>query len=635
MNDNLMTTLLPSPCLSLASLFRRFIASVVSVLCLMSLLVTFAFAQVPSAFDDPFTNEPQFLDVDQAFAFDFSQKDNVLTLNFDIADGYYLYLKQFKFVAKQAEIGEPVYPSGVMIEDEFFGESEVFYNGVSITLPIESALSDGVVKIRYQGCADAGLCYPPTVKVVYLNEVGSNSAVNADATAESNGASTSSSSQSEQFDLAQRLIDKDNLALTLALFFALGVGLAFTPCVFPMYPIVSGIVIGQGKPKTASHSFWLTFVYVQGMAITYSLLGLVVAVAGAQFQAALQHPVVLGVFIVLFVALAVALFGGFEIQLPAKYQEKLTHMSNNQTPGSFAGVFVMGVLSGLIASPCTTAPLTGILLFIAQTGDMTLGFISLYLLSIGMGVPLILFGMTGGKLLPKAGNWMNVVKVTFGFMMLAVAIVFIERLYNSPATGFLWALLGFGLFGYYWVLNRASKNSLMKLVRAVLVAIGIMGSAGLTYQAGLNTDLWGEHADGVNVGHPEFVVARDLADLRNKIAAANAEGKTVMVDLYADWCVACKEFEKYTFPDEKVVSALSNTVWMQMDLTDNTPERQEIFDTFTVLGLPTILFFDENGDELTKARVTGFMKADAFAGHVNEWLNNGSNTNDGQSGRLD
>ena len=616
-----------------ASLFRRFSAYVLSAFCLMTLLSTFALAQVPNAFDDPFVDEPQFLDVDQAFAFDFNQKGDVLTVSFDIADGYYLYLKQFKFVAKQAEIGEPDYPNGVMIQDEFFGESEVFYNGVSITLPIESALSDGVVKIRYQGCADAGLCYPPTVKVVYLNEVGSSAVADTDTTSESNDAAASS--QSEQFDLAQRLIDKDNLALTLALFFALGVGLAFTPCVFPMYPIVSGIVIGQGKPKTASHSFWLTFVYVQGMAITYSLLGLVVAVAGAQFQAALQHPVVLGVFIVLFVALAVALFGGFEIQLPAKYQEKLTHMSNNQTPGSFAGVFVMGVLSGLIASPCTTAPLTGILLFIAQTGDMTLGFISLYLLSIGMGVPLILFGMTGGKLLPKAGNWMNVVKVTFGFMMLAVAIVFIERLYNSPATGFLWGLLGFGLFGYYWVLNRASKNSLMKLVRAVVVAIGIMGSAGLTYQAGLNTGLWGEHADGVHAGHPDFVVARDLADLRNKIAAANTKGKTVMVDLYADWCVACKEFEKYTFPDEKVVSALSNTVWMQMDLTDNTPERQEIFDTFTVLGLPTILFFDENGDELTKARVTGFMKADAFAGHVNEWLNNGSNTNDGQSGRLD
>ena len=626
MKFELMTTFLMSTNLPVAPLYRRFTAYVISVLCLISMLSAVSYAQVPSAFDDPFADEPQFLDVEQAFAFDFNQKENTLKLTFDIADGYYLYRKQFKFVAKEAEIGEPAFPSGVMIEDEFFGESEVFYDGVSITLPIESAGSDGVVKIRYQGCADAGLCYPPTVKVVYLNEVGSSAPANTDAASGSNSATTFS--QSEQFDLAQQLIDNDNLALTLALFFALGIGLAFTPCVFPMYPIVSGIVIGQGKPKTVSHAFWLTFVYVQGMAITYSLLGLVVAVAGAQFQAALQHPVVLGVFIILFIALAIALFGGFEIQLPAKYQEKLTHMSNNQTPGSFAGVFVMGVLSGLIASPCTTAPLTGILLFVAQTGDMTLGFISLYLLSIGMGVPLILFGMTGGKLLPKAGDWMNVVKVTFGFMMLAVAIVFIERLYNSPATGFLWALLGFGLFGYYWVLNRASKNSLTKLVRAVLVAVGIMGSAGLTYQAGLNTGLWGESTDGNHVGHPDFVIARDLADLRNKIDAANANGKTVMVDLYADWCVACKEFEKYTFPDQKVVTALSNTVWMQMDLTDNTPERQEIFDTFNVLGLPTILFFDKNGDEIEKARVTGFMKANAFAGHVDEWLNNQSKAND-------
>ena len=542
MSCNFMTTLTQFSSKS-APLWRRFIALIVSVLCLSQLLSAPAFAQMPSAFDDPLVDEPQFLDVDQAFVFDFNQQSDTLTLTFDIADGYYLYLKQFKFVSKQAEIGDPTFPRGVMIEDEFFGESEVFYDRVSITLPISYANSDGVVKVRYQGCADAGLCYPPTIKVVYLNEVGSNAATTQPAGDENNAAS---SLQSEQFNLAQKLIDKDNLPLTLALFFALGVGLAFTPCVFPMYPIVSGIVIGQGKPKTASHSFWLTFIYVQGMAITYSLLGLVVAVAGAQFQAALQHPAILGVFIVLFVALAIALFGGFDIQLPAKYQEKLTHMSNSQTPGSFAGVFVMGVLSGLIASPCTTAPLTGILLFIAQTGDMTLGFISLYLLSIGMGVPLILFGMTGGKLLPKAGNWMNVVKVTFGFMMLAVAIVFIERLYTSPYTAFLWALLGFGLFGYYWVINRASPNSLIKLARAVIVAMGIMGSAGLTYQAGINTGLWGEHAEIVHSSHPEFVVARDLTDLRHKIAAANGEGKTVMVDLYADWCVACKEFEKYT-----------------------------------------------------------------------------------------
>ena len=564
-------------------------------------------AQFPNSLDNAFSQEPEFLDVEQAFAFDFKQKDSTLTLTFAIADGYYLYKKQFKYVAKDAAIGEAIYPKGVIIEDEFYGKSEVFYNSVSITLPLEEASSDGVVKVRYQGCADAGLCYPPTIKVVYLNEIVSDGQV-----AAQNGVLAP---ESEQFSLANKLINKENLPLTLLLFFILGIGLAFTPCVFPMYPIVSGIVIGQGNTKSLSHSFWLTFVYVQGMAITYSLLGLVVAVAGAQFQAALQHPVVLGVFIALFATLAVALFGGFEIQLPAKWQEKLTSASNSQTPGSFVGVFIMGVLSGLIASPCTTAPLTGILLFIAQTGDMTLGFISLYLLSIGMGIPLILFGVTGGKLLPKAGNWMNVVKVTFGFMMLAVAIVFVERLWNSLYSDFLWSALGFGLFGYYWKLNRATPNSKMKLLRAMLVAAGVMGSAGITYQTGENVGLWGE-----KVTHPEFIKARDLTDLQQKIAKANDNGQTVMVDLYADWCTACKEFEKYTFPDQNVVNALSNTVWMQMDLTDNTPERQEVFDRFEVLGLPTILFFDKKGEELRQSRVTGFMKADDFATHVNNAL---------------
>jgi len=564
-------------------------------------------AQVPGALDDVFSSQPEFLDVEQAFGFDFVQKDQLLSATFTIADGYYLYKKQFKYVAKEAEIGSARYPQGVMIEDEFFGESEVFYNTVTIDIPITEANKDSVIKIRYQGCADEGLCYPPTVKVVYLSEVLSG---------ETSQNSTTLPIKSEQYSLAERLIQKDNLPITLLLFFALGIGLAFTPCVFPMYPIVSGIVIGQGKPKTLSHSFWLTFSYVQGMAITYSLLGLVVAVAGAQFQAALQHPVVLGVFIALFIALAIALFGGFEIQLPAKWQERLTHASNNQTPGSFAGVFVMGVLSGLIASPCTTAPLTGILLFIAQTGDMTLGFISLYLLSLGMGIPLIIFGITGGKLLPKAGNWMNVIKVTFGFMMLAVAIVFIERLWNNAYSDFLWATLGFGLFGYYWRINRSTPNSWIKLIRAVLVAMGVMASSSVAFHAGQNVGLWGELQ-----GHPEFIKARNLSDLKDKIARANNEGKTVMLDLYADWCVACKEFEKYTFPNPEVVEALSNTVWVQMDLTDNTPERQEIFDTFNVLGLPTILFFNIDGDELTNARVTGFMNADTFLSHVNSTVN--------------
>ena len=577
-------------------------------------------------FDDVFSNQEEFLKVDQAFVFDFNQADDTLSLSFTIADGYYLYKKQFKLVAKQAAIGEPHYPKGVIIEDEYFGESEVFYDEVTITVPITQATNDGIVKIRYQGCADAGLCYAPNIKTVYLNALASN----ANASVLSNSAdpmstdeqslsqTNPSSSQASQYSLADKLINKENLALTLVLFFALGIGLAFTPCVFPMYPIVSGIVIGQGKQAKASNAFWLTFTYVQGMAITYSILGLIVASAGMQFQAALQHPLILGIFIGIFVLLALAMFGRYELQLPAKWQTRLTNLSNNQTPGSMAGVFAMGALSGLIASPCTTAPLTGILLFIAQSGDLTLGFVSLYVLSIGMGVPLIIFGVTGSKLLPKAGQWMNVVKVSFGFMMLSVAIVFVERLWpkawSSEYINLLWAALGLGAFGYYFVVNEASQKGILKYVRTLVIAAGLFASALLAYNTLTSSeDTATQHSQ---LAHPTFIVVENLDDLRQQIATANSQGKTVMVDLYADWCVACKEFEIYTFPDPNVINALNNTVWMQIDLTDTSANNTAFQEEFSILGLPTILFFDESGNELTQSRVTGFMKAPAFAEHV-------------------
>ena len=379
------------------------------------LFTTVASAQLSdNNMDDLFSDEPSFLPVEEAFVFDFSQKDS-LVIRFDIADGYYLYKKQFKVSTKNATLGEPVFPPAEQIEDEFFGISDVFYNTVSFSYPITETVQDGVVKLRYQGCASAGLCYPPTTKVIYLNEIQGASVTGELSGGEKQASQTSEQTVSEQYDLANLLQSDENLPLTLLLFLALGIGLAFTPCVFPMYPIVSGIVIGQGKDIKMSRAFTLALVYVQGMAIMYSLLGLVVASAGVQFQASLQSPYILGTFIVVFVALAAAMFGAYEIQLPSKWQEKVSGMSNAQQRGSLVGVFVMGILSGLIASPCTTAPLTGVLIFIAQSGDMTLGFLALYALSLGMGIPLIIFAMTGGKLLPKAGNWMNIIKTTFGF----------------------------------------------------------------------------------------------------------------------------------------------------------------------------------------------------------------------------
>ncbi len=568
-------------------------------------------AQSNESFADLFSDEPQFLPVEQAFQFDFSQADNNLTLSFTIADGYYLYKKQFKTVVKNAEIGEPSYPESVKIEDEFFDEpQDVFYQKVDIDFPIVWSKQDGVVKLQFQGCAEAGLCYPPTTQVVYLNEVV--------------GASSESETEpttvvSEQFELADLLSGDKSLLIKLVAFLVLGIGLAFTPCVFPMYPILSSIVIGQGKSIGTSRAFSLSFIYVQGMAITYSLLGLVIAIAGAKFTAYLQDPIILSIFIVIFVLLAFVMFGAYELQLPSKWQEKLNNVSNKQKGGSYFGVFLMGAISGLVASPCTTAPLTGILLYIAEQGDLVLGFFALYALSLGMGIPLIAFAVTGGKLLPKAGNWMNIVKVTFGFMMLIVALTFVERMVVHVWTEFAWAALGLALFTYFYVMNQNSAVTLWKGIRTFVIFIGLFGSAfyGLHHYNSLNGTVQNGAANHSAAGHPEFMVVKDLDDFQAKLAAANADGKTVMVDLYADWCVACKEFEKYTFPDPAVVEALDETVWMQIDLTDNTPINLEFQDHFGVLGLPTIMFFDTQGQELSSARVTGFMRAEPFAEHVN------------------
>lgn len=712
------------------------------------LLLSFCFftsvsmAQISDPIGDLFADEPEFLQVDEAFQFDFDQQGDQVTLSWRIADGYYLYKKQFKTVVKKAELGMPIFPVAEQVEDEFFGLSDVFRGQVDITYPIVSSVQNGIVKIRYQGCADAGLCYPPTIKEVYLNKVQTgylssdeafvfdfnhtstglnlnwkiaegyylhqdglnvtSSNIKLDVPTfpiaeevddsyfgiskvfrnnlslqylvnefsvskqidivfqgcnnnglcyqpivktldlqplsenpESNGDAaaltvsvpleaklSANVAISEQFELASLLSSEQSLLITLLLFLGLGIGLAFTPCVFPMYPILSGIVIGQGKTISTSRAFTLSFVYVQGMAITYSLLGLIVASAGVQFQAALQHPAILIGLIVVFVLLAIVMFGAYELQLPSSWQEKLNAMSNKQTSGSYFGVLAMGAISGLVASPCTTAPLTGILLFIAQSGDLVLGFSALYVLSLGMGIPLILFGITGGKLLPKAGNWMNVVKVTFGFMMLAVAIMFVERLVINVATDIAWSLLGLATFTYFYVMNQNSQTTFYKGLRALLIFIGLFVSTGYGYQT-ISAISTASHTDPqVQSGshalvHPEFLKVSSIEDFNQALAKANAKGQTVMLDLYADWCVACKEFEKYTFPDSKVVAALNNSVLMQMDFTDNTDSNFAFQEHYSVLGLPTILFFDTQGQEISKARVTGFMRAEPFAQHIN------------------
>ncbi|MEM7388425.1 MAG: protein-disulfide reductase DsbD, partial [Pseudomonadota bacterium] len=366
--------------------------------------------------------EQTFLPVDQAFVFDFDQQGKTLFIGWDIAPDYYLYKKKVEIIAKGADIEIPDLGKGVIIEDEFFGKTEVFFDSLSVVSKLSNVTEGAVVKVRFQGCAEAGLCYPPEVRTIPLSVIaGEQVSQAADAgnalaaltqAADTNEASSAPSQEVSKPAGEQSYTDKlasQGLLTNLVIFFLVGVGLAFTPCVFPMFPILSSLIAGQQNLSTKK-AFSLSFVYVQGMAVTYAALGLVVASLGGQVQGYLQHPTVLISFSILFVLLAMSMFGWYEIKLPSGMMNKLTQVSNQQKGGNYVGVFMMGVLSGLIASPCTTAPLSAALLYVAQSGDYLVGGLTLYVLSLGMGLPLLLLGTSGGKLLPKAGGWMEQVK---------------------------------------------------------------------------------------------------------------------------------------------------------------------------------------------------------------------------------
>ena len=578
-----------------------------------------------------FSNDDEFLKVDQAFIFNFDQQNNLLHISFDISEGYYLYRHQFKFSSKTATFSEVNLPQGIDHEDEFFGVQQIFTEQLNFTINIEQADDDATIAIRYQGCAEKGLCYPPTKKTVSLDKIlaqadnDDTSVVlaainNAPESSATNSAQNNTSAVSEQHQLAD-MLKQDSLLLTLLAFFVGGLLLSFTPCVFPMYPILTGIIVGAGKQLTTKKAFTLSFFYVQGMAITYTLLGVVVALAGAQFQAIFQHPAVLIALSILFIFLALSMFGVFNLALPASWQNKLNNLSNQQKGGSIIGVVSMGVISGLVASPCTTAPLTGALLYISQTGNVVLGASALYALSLGMGLPLLVLGSSGGKLLPKAGAWMNIIKNIFGLLLLAVPIFLLERFIPEIASQALWALLILGAASYFYVANQNSAADKAKGfaygLRSLLIFLMMFAGANMAYQVIMpNNQVASNHNTEAEMQH--FIQVSTLAELKTAVAKANSENKTVMLDLYADWCVACKEFEQYTFPKDNVQQALSGSVLLQIDLTDTgTNKNIEIMEHFNVFGLPSILFFDLQGNELSQQRITGFMGADEFSSHIN------------------
>ncbi|WP_316383316.1 protein-disulfide reductase DsbD [Enterobacter mori] len=558
---------------------------------ILLLCSTSAFAGL---FDAP--GRSNFIPADQAFVFDFQQKQHDLNLTWQVKEGYYLYRKQVSITPAQAKVGALQMPAGEWHEDEFYGKSEIYRQRLSVPVTVNQADKGATLTVTYQGCADAGFCYPPETKVVPLSEVNAAAAIPPLPSGESarvRGEGEGEAASDLPFSALWALL--------------IGIGIAFTPCVLPMYPLISGIVLGGKQRLSTARALLLAFIYVQGMALTYTALGLVVAAAGLPFQAALQHPYVLIGLSAVFILLALSMFGLFTLQLPSSLQTRLTLMSNRQQGGSAGGVFAMGAIAGLICSPCTTAPLSAILLYIAQSGNMWLGGGTLYLYALGMGLPLILVTVFGNRLLPKSGPWMETVKTAFGFVILALPVFLLERIIGDVWGIRLWAMLGVAFFAWAFIVSLGAKKTWMRLVQILLLAAALVSVRPLQDWA------FGSPVSETQA-HLNFTQINNVDELN--AALTQAKGKPVMLDLYADWCVACKEFEKYTFSDPQVQRALKETVLLQANVTANNAQDKALLKQLNVLGLPTILFFNEQGEEQPMQRVTGFMDATAFSAHL-------------------
>ncbi|HFK6083035.1 TPA: protein-disulfide reductase DsbD [Enterobacter cloacae] len=542
-------------------------------------------------FDAP--GRSNFIPADQAFVFDFQQNQHDLNLTWQVKEGYYLYRKQVSITPAQASVGALQLPAGEWHEDEFYGKSEIYRQHLSVPVTVQQADKGATLTVTYQGCADAGFCYPPETRIVPLSEVKASAANVAPLPAE----------------VKREGEPASDLPFSALWALLIGIGIAFTPCVLPMYPLISGIVLGGKQRLSTARALLLAFIYVQGMALTYTALGLVVAAAGLQFQAALQHPYVLIGLSVVFILLALSMFGLFTLQLPSSLQTRLTLLSNRQQGGSAGGVFAMGAIAGLICSPCTTAPLSAILLYIAQSGNMWLGGGTLYLYALGMGLPLILVTVFGNRLLPKSGPWMETVKTAFGFVILALPVFLLERIVGDVWGMRLWAMLGVAFSSWAFIVSLGAKSAWMRLVQIVLLAAALVSVRPLQDWA-FGTPV------AQNQAHLNFIQIKNVDDLNQ--ALAQARGKPVMLDLYADWCVACKEFEKYTFSDPQVQGALNGTVLLQANVTANNAQDKALLKQLNVLGLPTILFFNQQGEEQPGQRVTGFMDAAAFSAHLRD-----------------
>ena len=558
-----------------------------------------------------FDKKQSFLKVDDAFAFSatLSTDKSQLQVHWDIADGYYLYQDKIsaELVGKSDALTLHAQQAAELHQDPYFGEVKVFTRSIDGVFSGAFSNADDQVEITYQGCTE-GFCYPPETKVLRIGDLAVSQEKTVEKTVEKNTALLS-----EQDRLADGLFHSKWAILG---FFLLGLGLAFTPCVLPMLPLLSAIVIGQQQRPNMMRAFSLAFLYVQGMALTYTLLGLAVAAIGLPFQIALQHPYVMIGLSILFVVLALSMFGLFTIQLPNSLQNKLNTWSQKQTSGAFGGSFAMGMIAGLVASPCTSAPLSGALLYVAQSGDLFTGAATLYLLALGMGVPLMLITLFGNKILPKSGEWMNTVKQTFGFVMLALPVFLLSRILPEAWEPRLWAGLATAFFIWFALqMPKSGFGYAIKIISFALAMVSVQPLQNWIWQTQTTTQ---SAVENNPVSQVKFKQIKNIEEF-DRTLAENPHS-IAMLDLYADWCVACKEFEKLTFSDPKVQQQFQNILLLQVNMTKNSPENKALMERFNVMGLPTILFFDKQNNEIQGSRVTGFMDADSFSNWIEKLL---------------
>jgi len=585
------------------------------------------------------SGDDEFLSPDQAFRFDaIPEGTDRIRLNWEIAEGYYLYRARIKVrtTSANAQLGAPQFPPGQVKTDEYFGKQEVYHHELAASVPVARSSGGELelpLEVTYQGCADAGLCYPPQTKSVVVRLPGSaGSGSDGARKPGASGATGAGMAPAPGTPAAAAFLSQEwfsnalrgNLLVALACFYLGGLVLSLTPCVLPMVPILSGIIVGSGKQMTTGRSFALSVSYVFGMALTYAIAGVASAAAGKEVQAMFQQWWVIALFAAVFLVLALSMFGLFTVQMPALVQSRLAELSNRQSAGTFGGVALMGALSALIVTTCVAPVLVGALLVISQTGAVVRGGAALFAAGIGMGTPLLLVGASARRLLPKPGPWMDLVKKLFGVLMLAVAVWMIERLVPERLALALWSVPALMLA---WLLLGAfrERSVLAWGLRAAGAAAGLYGIALAAGSALGGTDpLAPIPAFAKPVSSLSFRAIHSVADLDREVSQARAQGHSVLVDFSADWCTSCKEMERYTFTDPTVQAALRQTVLLRANVTQNDADDQALLRHFGIFGPPTIAFYGADGRERAAYRVVGYMNAEDFAARTRAALHSAS-----------